>query len=202
MITAKRHSSSPLRVVGGCLAVYALLATGYQYFLEPVTAGNAAVSKAIPQRVVEAMAPAAAPSTVVPPPPAVGLPRSDEAPRRRYAVSGGESPSAEATSREPASPVASEFTAPAPEPTETPAAEKPKRPTKQAVRSHGQPRNPLELALRHSARFVSRSDQYANDRDGSFSTLSLPRLHLGVCPQLPLKADVNTANAAPVAKCQ
>ena len=148
VITAKRHSSSPLRVVGGCLAVYALLATGYQYFLEPVTAGNAAVSKAIPQRVVEAIAPAASPSTVVPPPPAVELLRSDGAPRRRDAVSGGESPSAEATSREPASPVASEFTAPAPEPTETPAAEKPKRPTKQAVRSHGQPRNPLELALR------------------------------------------------------
>ena len=148
VITAKRHSSSPLRVVGGCLAAYALLATGYQYFLEPVTAGNAAVSKAIPQRVVEAIAPAAAPSTVVPPPPAVELPRSNGAPMRRDAVSGGESPSTEATSREPPSPVASEFTALAPEPTETPAAEKPKRPTKQAVRSRGQPRNPLELALR------------------------------------------------------
>jgi hypothetical protein len=57
------------------------------------------------------------------------------------------------------------------------------------------------LLCAHSARFVSRSDQYANDRDGSFSTFSLPRLHLGVCPQLPLKADVNRANAAPVAKC-
>ena len=49
------------------------------------------------------------------------------------------------------------------------------------------------LLCAHSARFVSRSDQYANDRDGSFSTFSRPRLHLGVCPQLPLKADVNTA---------
>ena len=147
VITAKRRSSSPLRVVGGCLAVYALLATGYQYFLEPVTIGHAAVSKAIPQS-VEAIAPAAAPSAVVPPPAAVELPRSDGAPMLRDPVRGGEQTSTDATSREPASPVASEFAARAPEPTETPAVEKPKRPAKQAARSHGQPRNPLELVLR------------------------------------------------------
>ena len=147
MITAKRRSSSALRVVGGCLAVYALLATGYQYFLEPVTIGHAAVSKAIPQS-VEAIAPAAAPSAVVPPPAAVELPRSDGAPMLRDPVRGGEQTSTAATSSEPASPVASEFAARAPEPTETPAVEKPKRPAKQAARSHGQPRNPLELVLR------------------------------------------------------
>jgi hypothetical protein len=152
VITAKRRSSSPLRVVGGCLAAYALLATGYQYFLEPVTTGQAAVSKAIPERVVEAIAPAAAPSAVVPLSPAVEVPRSDGAPIRRDAVGGGEQPSMEATSREPTSPVAAAFAALASEPSETPAVEKPKRPTKQAVRSHGQPHNPLELALRSFSR--------------------------------------------------
>lgn len=149
LTSSKRRSSSPLRVVGTCLAAYALLATGYDYFVEPVATGHAAVSKAIPQRVVEDIALPAAPSVVVPSPRAVEPPRGDGPSMRRDAVRPGEQPSTEGTSRESVSPVASEFAALAPEPTETPAVEKPKKAsTKQAIRSHGQPRNPLELALR------------------------------------------------------
>ena len=149
LTSSKRRSSYPLRVVGSCFAAYALLATGYDYFVEPVATGHAAVSKAIPQRVVENIALPAAPSVVVPSPRALEPPRGDGPSMRRDAVRPGEQPSTDGTLRESVSPVASEFAALAPETTETPAVEKPKKAsTKQAIRGHGQPRNPLELVLR------------------------------------------------------
>jgi hypothetical protein len=146
--SSKRRSSSPLRVLGTCLAAYALLATGYDYFVKPMATGHAAVSKPIPERVVEDIAPPAAPSAVLSPP-AVESPRSNRpSMRHRDAIRPGEQPSTEGISRESLSPVASEFAALAPDPTETPAVEKPKKaPAKRAVRSHAQARNPLELAL-------------------------------------------------------
>jgi hypothetical protein len=117
--------------------------------VEPVATGHAAVSKPIRERVVEDIAPPAAPSAVLSPP-AVESPRSNgPSMRHRDAIRPGEQPSTEGTSRESLSPVASEFAALAPDPTETPAVEKPKKASaKRAVRTHVQARNPLELALR------------------------------------------------------
>jgi hypothetical protein len=106
-----------LAVIAGGIGVYAALATGYNCFVEPMVKGHA-VSRAIPEMVVEQMAPPAAPSAIIP------------------------------SQGQALLPVAPEAAAAAPPTDTSAAEERKKLSRKQAVRNRAQPRNPLELALR------------------------------------------------------
>jgi hypothetical protein len=147
--SSQRWLLSPLAVIAGGIGAYAVLAIGYNCFVEPAAKGHAAVNKAIPEMVVDHMAPPAVPSAIIP---SQGQALLPVAPEAAAAAPPTETSAAEEPKRLPSQgqallPVAPEASAATP-PTETSAAEKPKRHSKkQAVRNRVQ-RNPLELALR------------------------------------------------------